>query len=595
MTCKRWTHLWLNEGFATYVSFLGVDSVAPEFKARDLFYTDTVQVAMKADIGKNVHAVVNDSAVNQISTGDFDKITYKKGASLIRMIEGIIGLPTLQRGLQRYLHTYAYNNVVTDDLFKILDEQAHMDNPIDHGLTIKEIMETYTLKSGYPLIRVAKGNDGEGLYISQEKFVKNKTSSASMSEMWWVPLSIKSSANPTFENTRPDLWLAKDVLVKQFVPEDNKLGRSGLKHDDWVIVNPYASGYFRVLYDANLTKALQEQLVSNPEILPAVARAKLIDDYFNAASADYIPIETALGFTDYLHKETEYIVWSTVFLNLKRTYNMLRSGRHFRSLNNFLQTKVSSALNRIGMEQRSESIGSEAILRSHLLDWACNLGFVQCTRFARRMMDRWMESAPDVNPIPVDIQPVVYCSAIANAEDKKTWNFVWEKYLETNSTTEKFKLISALCCSKDEQLLRFLIAEALNATSRISKVDASVAMQRLAANSVGNELVYGRIRRDLYDIVHRFGGSEPVAYAISTLSIYWNEESRLHELQAFVRDNSAIFRPVLKLMDSSFKIIEDNVAWLRRYEQVIADWLEDRQSPAAVEPVYVSPIYVSPY
>ncbi len=40
----RWTDLWLNEGFASYVEYLGVEAVHPEFKIMEQFVTRDVQV-----------------------------------------------------------------------------------------------------------------------------------------------------------------------------------------------------------------------------------------------------------------------------------------------------------------------------------------------------------------------------------------------------------------------------------------------------------------------------------------------------------------------------------------------------------------------
>ena len=44
-----WTDLWLNEGFASYVEYLGVEAVEPQMKIMDQFVTSEVQRVMKIE------------------------------------------------------------------------------------------------------------------------------------------------------------------------------------------------------------------------------------------------------------------------------------------------------------------------------------------------------------------------------------------------------------------------------------------------------------------------------------------------------------------------------------------------------------------
>ena len=86
-----WTHLWLNEGYATFSESLCVDRIFPEFQIWTQFVTDTSIPAMDLDSLKNSHPIEvpigNPNEIDEI----FDDISYHKGAAIIRMLHNYIG------------------------------------------------------------------------------------------------------------------------------------------------------------------------------------------------------------------------------------------------------------------------------------------------------------------------------------------------------------------------------------------------------------------------------------------------------------------------------------------------------------------------
>lgn len=74
VTCKSWSQLWLNEGFAEYVQNIGANAVCPEFDPWNSFASQTLQPAMLLDQSSETHPLVNDTD----NTAKFTKITYNK-------------------------------------------------------------------------------------------------------------------------------------------------------------------------------------------------------------------------------------------------------------------------------------------------------------------------------------------------------------------------------------------------------------------------------------------------------------------------------------------------------------------------------------
>ena len=54
-----------------------------------------------------------------------------------------------------------YKSAEQDNLWQFLTEQAHRDKSLPENLTVKTIMDTWTLQMGYPVIDVKLNGDGK--------------------------------------------------------------------------------------------------------------------------------------------------------------------------------------------------------------------------------------------------------------------------------------------------------------------------------------------------------------------------------------------------------------------------------------------------
>ena len=119
---KWWNDLWLNEGFASYVENLGVDYLHPSWHMIDQFVLTTTQEALALDSLRSSHPIMANVKDPREIEALFDTISYKKGASLIRMLRNFLGESTLRLGLKNYLNKYQYRNAETADLWKSLTD-----------------------------------------------------------------------------------------------------------------------------------------------------------------------------------------------------------------------------------------------------------------------------------------------------------------------------------------------------------------------------------------------------------------------------------------------------------------------------------------
>lgn len=120
VTMEWWTHLWLNEGYASFVEFLCVNHLFPDYDIWTQFVTDMYTRALELDCLQNSHPIEvpvgHPSEIDEI----FDEISYNKGASVIRMLHHYIGDEDFRKGMNIYLTRHQYNNTKTEDLWNAL-------------------------------------------------------------------------------------------------------------------------------------------------------------------------------------------------------------------------------------------------------------------------------------------------------------------------------------------------------------------------------------------------------------------------------------------------------------------------------------------
>lgn len=128
VTMQWWNELWLNEGFASYIEYKGMDSVLPEWIIMDTFVIDTLHPVLTLDATLGSHPIVQTVENPDQITEIFDTITYNKGASIIRMIENFVGEKLFKEAVHNYLKANEYGNAETLDLLSEI-EKLNLDPP----------------------------------------------------------------------------------------------------------------------------------------------------------------------------------------------------------------------------------------------------------------------------------------------------------------------------------------------------------------------------------------------------------------------------------------------------------------------------------
>lgn len=119
VTCRDWSHIWLNEGFATYSEILfkefdsGVDEAQYAIYQDQKFYLEMVDP-------KFYQPIVYENFLHPDEM--FNYIEYQKAGLVLHALRNVIGDSLFFTSLTTYLNRFAYQCVVTSDFQKVVEE-----------------------------------------------------------------------------------------------------------------------------------------------------------------------------------------------------------------------------------------------------------------------------------------------------------------------------------------------------------------------------------------------------------------------------------------------------------------------------------------
>ncbi|XP_009205637.2 glutamyl aminopeptidase isoform X2 [Papio anubis] len=264
VTMDWWEDLWLNEGFASFFEFLGVNHAETDWQMRDQMLLEDVLPVQEDDSLMSSHPIVVTVTTPDEITSVFDGISYSKGASILRMLEDWIKPENFQKGCQMYLEKYQFKNAKTSDFWAALEEASR--------LPVKEVMDTWTRQMGYPVLNVNGGKN-----ITQKRFLLDSRANPSQ-----PPSDLGYTWNVPVKWTEDNI--TSSVLFNRSEKEGITLNSSNPSGNALLKINPDHIGFYRVNYEVATWDSIAAELSLNHKTFSSADRASLIDDAFALAS-----------------------------------------------------------------------------------------------------------------------------------------------------------------------------------------------------------------------------------------------------------------------------------------------------------------------
>jgi len=510
VTMEWWTHLWLNEGFASYIEYLAVDKLFPKWDIWTQFATDDLGRALRLDALATTHPIeVEVHHPNEIGE-IFDEVSYSKGASIIRMLAEYLGELNFRNGLRFYLKKHSYKNTETLHLWQAFEKVS--------GKSVSKMMHNWTSLPGYPVIKVNKD-----LIMSQERFFTNPVSKIKSRDktIWKVPIS--------------------------FVNEK------------FVKLNYGEEGFYRTAYSKELLEKLVKPVL-NKELSPR-DRLGIIRDLFALAEAGTISTTDALEFLPAYKNEDNYTVFVEIATGLARLEQLLPENKLLQKLSLDLFSPVA---HKLGWMKKKNEAHADTLLRSLAISRAGRAGNKKVIAEARKKFQLIL-TGKKVSP---DIRGAVY-SIVATYGGTKEFNQFINLYKKETLHEEKNRIGGNLGDFKNPRLLEKACEFAMSKFVR--RQDTMGILSSVGANPLGRDIWWSFIQKNWKTLVSRYGeGGLNLARVVKAISGS-AEQKHLNSFKKFFATHPApgASRAITQVLER----LEGNIVWLKRDKKKIEKFL----------------------
>eukprot|EP00002_Diphylleia_rotans_P003396 TRINITY_DN1230_c0_g1_i1.p1 TRINITY_DN1230_c0_g1~~TRINITY_DN1230_c0_g1_i1.p1 ORF type:complete len:970 (+),score=225.94 TRINITY_DN1230_c0_g1_i1:44-2953(+) len=550
VTMEWWSDLWLNEAFATYMSYVATDAVIPDWRIFEIFMDDSYQYAMSIDALSTTHPllieVLEPGEIEQI----FDAITYDKGGSVLRQLDDFLELKQpnwFRDGLRHYVKKFEYANAKTSDLWDALSYVAKDGNQLD----IKALMQKWTDEAGFPFVTLERA--GSTLQIEQKPFTAFPPQKTE--PFWWIPFSYFTNENLT--PMTASITTSKDTVE---IIENAEWYKANFKHSSFIHVN---------YPEANWNK-LQDVIAQTDSVLGVYDRFGLVGDSFALSRAGHLNIEIPHDMVKAISTtEKEYLVWAASFFHIASFRTILREEYLdiHKNYQAYICQVVTPIATELGWDARPGDTQQIAQLRALALGYAVDCGNQD---FVDEALLRWNQFQTNPSVLPPDHRGFVYKLVVAQG-GKDEYDDMLQRYRTEEDVHERRRLLSSLGATQLPELIDSSLELSISADVRSQ--DTYTLYYSVAKNIIGQDSAWEFMKTNWHIFESRYGGGGlTMGRFITATTADFTSTAMYDDVKAFfdqhpVESGSNAIKQSLESIKGNGDFMRANAAPIRDYFQ----------------------------
>ncbi|HLW89204.1 MAG TPA: M1 family metallopeptidase [Terriglobales bacterium] len=541
VTMKWWDDIWLNEGFATWMSSKPVQAWRPEWN----FNLDDVNQAGNT---MNTDSLTNTRPIHQAAETPaqiqelFDGIAYGKAAAVLRMLEAYLGEDTFRAGVNAYISQHQYANATADDFWGAQAKTSK--KPVD------KIMPTFVKQPGVPIlnVKVQCVGDTTKITLDQQRYYSDRIKFQEPGDqVWQVPVCLKGSAGADAQKC--------EVISKK----EETVSLPGCSK--WVLANANATGYYRAGYQPEAVKALASDAES--KLTPA-ERISLQNDIWASVRVGREPVGDYLAFSQGLQADRNRAVLEAALGRLNYIGQYLVNDSDRESFRAWLRQLLTPAFTEVGWEPKPGESDEQKTLRGRLFG---ALGYdardPQVLAQSRKIADKFID---DPTSVDRELAGGAFGLAALNG-DEAFYNRIMVALKSAKTPEEYYGYLFTLAQFGDTKLLQRTLEFAISPDVRSQ--DSLQLIGGVMQNPVGEKLAWDFVQSH-WDAVVKAGGPFASAEVVGATGVFCDAGMRDQVTDFFAAHKVAAAERTFR---QSIERINNCVDLKTRQEPQLASWL----------------------
>jgi aminopeptidase N/puromycin-sensitive aminopeptidase len=425
VTMKWWDDIWLNEGFATWMSPKPLQAWQPQWH-EDLDEIQGTQDALRLDALASTRPIHQQANTPAEIEALFDGIAYGKTAAVLRMIEHYVSDDAFRKGVNNYLEHHKYSNTEAKDFWTEIATAS--------GKPVDQLMPTFVNQAGAPQITVksaCKAGKTEMTVSQQRLYLDPAMSSKGADQVWQIPVCAKTGANATS---------CQVVTQKQQTVTLNGCA-------PWVFANAGGFGYYRTAYDDADVKKFADN--AQTALLPG-ERISFLGDQWAFVNNGQQRLATFMNILNGFQGERSRAVMQSVLTPISYLDERIVDEQQRPAFNSWVKKLLQPVIQQIGMKPKPGEDPDTGVMRNGVMSALGHAGDEQVLTYLRGVLNGYMK---DPTSVPPDQVPVAFDLTSMHGDKALYEQFVAHRAAAKNPS-EFFRYQDSLTNFRDPELIK---------------------------------------------------------------------------------------------------------------------------------------------